>query len=245
MNSQITTVTFFKYRGLRHQFWALKMMQFAHTYLRKTAGLSFYKVMGSGKGLGFNPYPDWSTYSLVQVWESEQHATQFFQSSTLFKKYKAHASESWSVYAKNISARGAWSGGNPFIKSDFLDSHNKLLMVITRARVKTSKLISFWSQVPSAQTSFTKSKGLIYTKGIGERPIIQMATFSIWEEVNALEKFAKDTSGHGNAASKAIHFNWFKEDLFSRFQPYKFIGTWGNLPLDNYKNKGIDYSSHH
>ncbi|MEL7222238.1 MAG: DUF3291 domain-containing protein, partial [Bacteroidota bacterium] len=66
MNKQITTITFFRYHSLKDKCWAFFMMQFAHQHLAKTQGLSFYKLMGSGKGLGFSPWPDWSIYSLLQ-----------------------------------------------------------------------------------------------------------------------------------------------------------------------------------
>ncbi len=62
-------------------------MQFAHNDLSKVEGLSFYRLMGSGKGKGFNPLPDWSTYSLLQVWETEKEANEFFNDSALLKKY--------------------------------------------------------------------------------------------------------------------------------------------------------------
>jgi hypothetical protein len=75
---QITTISFFKYTSLRNKFWGLKMMQFAHKGLVNTEGLSFYRLLGSGKGKGFNPFPDWSVYSLLQVWETEEAAQTFF-----------------------------------------------------------------------------------------------------------------------------------------------------------------------
>jgi hypothetical protein len=50
------------------------MMQFANKDLAKVNGLTFYRLMGSGKGRGFNPFPDWSVYCLLQVWESEEAA---------------------------------------------------------------------------------------------------------------------------------------------------------------------------
>ena len=69
--TQITTLSFCKYTSLRNKFWGLKMMQFAHKGLANTNGLTFYRLLGSGRGKGFNPFPDWSVYCLLQVWESE------------------------------------------------------------------------------------------------------------------------------------------------------------------------------
>ena len=86
------------------------MMQYAHKELSEIKGLSFYRLMGSGKGKGFNPLPDWSIYSLIQVWESEEEANEFFNSSNLIKKYKMPYSRPYTLYMKNISAVGTWVG---------------------------------------------------------------------------------------------------------------------------------------
>jgi hypothetical protein len=56
------------------------MMQFANKDLAKVNGLTFYRLMGSERR-GFNPFPDWSVYCLLQVWESEEAAEVFFTSS--------------------------------------------------------------------------------------------------------------------------------------------------------------------
>jgi hypothetical protein len=47
------------------------MMQFANKDLAKVNGLTFYRLMGSGKGEVLT-FPDWSVYCLLQVWESEE-----------------------------------------------------------------------------------------------------------------------------------------------------------------------------
>ena len=202
------------------------MMQFAHGSLATTKGLRFYKLMGSGKGLGFNPLPDWSTYSLLQVWESETAANAFFENSALIKKYQSHTFEQWTIYMKNISAHGLWSGGNPFEKSDQLDPKNPKIAVITRATIKVSQLATFWKYVPTSEQPLKNNEGLIYTKGIGEIPIIQMATFSLWKDLAAVKKFAYESKAHRTAIDKTRQLNWYKEELFARFQPYKFLGKW-------------------
>ena len=79
------------------------MMQFAHNDLSQVGGVSFYRLMGSGKGKGFNPLPDWSTYSLLQVWETEKAANEFFNDSALLKKYHRHTTELYTLFMKNIS----------------------------------------------------------------------------------------------------------------------------------------------
>ena len=244
MSNQITTMTLFKYHGFKNKFWALKMMQFAHKKLKRTNGLSFYKVLGSGRGLGFNFLPDWSVYGLLQVWKNEESALSFFKDSNLFEQYKSYTVESVTVFLKNYSARGAWSGSNPFEINEDIDQNNTMISVITRATVKPLKLRRFWSHVPIAQSKLIDNKGLILTKGVGEIPILQMATFSIWKDTSSMEYFAKLSNGHGKASSKAMVQNWFKEYLFARFHLYKVVGSWGFIEFGSLSELGLDYDTH-
>jgi len=201
------------------------MMQFAHSDLAEVKGLSFYRLMGSGKGKGFNPLPDWSVYSLLQVWESEEDANQFFNSSTLIEKYKSHTSEQYTLYMKNISAGGTWVGKNPFEKGTDLDP-SLPIAVITRATIKWNWLIRFWKYVPTSQEPLEGNKGLVYTKGIGEVPVVQMATFSLWKNFDAVKEFAYNSKQHKEAIRRTRKNEWYREELFSRFHPYKSSGTW-------------------
>ena len=229
MTQQITTITFFKYPTLKTKTWAFGMMQFAHSYLQNTQGLQFYKLLGSGKGMGFNPFPDWSIYSLLQVWDSEEDAHQYFKESQLMKKYRDKAAEHWTIFLKNITAHGEWSSGNPFIKDDSIDINNGPIAVITRATIKLKYLRRFWKYVPTSEKPLINNRDLIYTKGIGEVPAVQMATFSLWTNMDAVKKFAYESKEHQEAIHKTRKLGWYKEELFSRFRPYKQLGTWSGV----------------
>ena len=63
-------------------------MQFGHAHLKSVQGLSFYRLMGSGKNGGFNPFPDWSVYSLLQVWDNQSAADRFFEKHPLIDQYR-------------------------------------------------------------------------------------------------------------------------------------------------------------
>jgi quinol monooxygenase YgiN len=211
-------------------------MQFAHASIRKTPGLPFYKLMGSGRALGFNPLPDWGVYAMLGVWENEQAADDYFHHADIFQRYRAHSSEQWTVYMKSRQAKGLWSGGNPFTPSTDLDESNPLVAVITRATIRANKLIKFWRYVPTSQRPVQQGcTGLIYTKGIGEAPLVQMATFSLWENMEALHNFAYHSVEHQVAIQKTRQIDWYKEEMFVRFQPYRSEGSWGGKdPLSPY-----------
>lgn len=193
----------------------------------------FYKLLGTGQA-GFSPKPDWSTYGLLQTWESQAHADAFFAQSKLMTLYKSKAREHYGLFLKNMISRGEWSGANPFIKNDDLDTKINTIVVITRATIKTSMLWRFWKFVPHSQKSIWNNKGLVLTMGIGEVPFRQMATFSLWKNQTSLDQFAYQTKNHVDAIKKTRELNWYNEELFSRFQPYQSFGTWNDKdPLNN------------
>ena len=216
---------------MRKKAWAFKMVQFAHPYLSQSSGLTFYKLLGSGKGIGFNPLPDWSVYSLLQVWDREESAEAFFRDSVLMTLYRERASEVWTLYMKNAIAHGKWSGANPFTTDPLLGLKTGPVAVITRATIRISKLHLFWKFVPTSQQSLLQNPGLLYAKGIGEAPFLQMATFSLWKDLEALKAFAYESAGHREAIRKTRELNWYREELFSRFQPFRSVGSWSGKEL--------------
>jgi hypothetical protein len=230
--SAITTITLFKFSGFWNKTWAFGQMQFAHSFLRKTPGLNFYKLMGSGKEPGFNPLPDWGVYALLCNWENEAGANDFLHQAPIFKRYQDHTAEQWTIFMKPLRAKGLWSGVNPFTPSSELDETNPLIAVITRATIRKKNLIQFWRYVPISQHPILNGcEGLIYTKGIGEAPLVQMATFSIWRSIEDLKNFAYNSPEHKEAIAKTHRIDWYKEEMFARFQPYHSIGKWTGKEL--------------
>ncbi|MCB0703836.1 MAG: hypothetical protein KDC34_00940 [Saprospiraceae bacterium] len=223
---QVTTISFFRFNSLSAKFWAFKMMRDSPGQLEKVAGLSFFKLMGSGRDKGFNPLPDWGVYCLLQVWDTENDAIAFFKEAPLIQQYRTKAQEVWTIYMRNIISKGLWSGQTPFHESENLDPDIPQLAVITRATIKLSHLIRFWRQVPASQRALSGNEGLLYTKGVGEVPIIQMATFSLWRNEDALKLFAYESRAHQKAIRMTRETGWYKEELFSRFQPYRMEGQW-------------------
>jgi len=214
-----------QFKSTRAKLWAFGMMQFAHRGMNQVSGLQFYKLMGTGKE-GFNPLPDWSVYAILQVWNSEEDANTYFTSHRLFERYKAHVSRYAVFFLKNKISRGEWDKKNPFQTSKSLDKNIPLVVVLTRATIKTKLLFKFWKFVPKSRAGLGNNEGLLYTKGVGEVPFRQMATLSVWTDENSLNAFAYQTKGHVKAIGKTRTLKWYKEELFARFQPYKLIGNW-------------------
>ncbi|MFD0932779.1 DUF3291 domain-containing protein [Psychroflexus salinarum] len=217
--SQITTLTILTYNGFFDKFWALSMMQFGHRYMKTVEGQSFYKLLGSGKD-NFNPFPDWNVYAVLQVWDDKSCAQDFFDTHPLSELYKKHATRMEVLYLESIQARGLWNGKNPFQSSVQAKDigENDQIAVITRASIKTNMLLKFWKFVPESQKPLENAKGLLYTKGFGELPFVEMATFSIWDNIENLQSYAYQSHEHIKAIQKTRKLDWYSEELFSRFR---------------------------
>lgn len=200
------------------------MMQFAHGELSEADGLQFYKLMGSGRGLGFHPWPDWSTYALLCVWDSADQARAFINDSELYDRYGSRTEQSWTLLMTNIMAKGKWSGRQPFEAGEV--NGDGRVAVITRATIKVSKLVPFWKYVPTSQRPIENASGLLYTKGIGEVPVVQMATFSLWQDKQSLLDYAYGSAEHRKAIEMTRSIDWYKEELFSRFA---IVEEWGSF----------------
>jgi hypothetical protein len=163
---------------------------------------------------------------LLQTWKNENHAQDFFTNSPLMTKYKNHSDELCVLYLKPIAAHGLWSGKHPF---EFENNHyeeSEPVAIITRASIKTSQLKRFWKYVPQTQRAIERAEGLIYTKGFGEFPVWEMATFSMWKNMEYAKTYAYKNKAHRKAITMTRKYDWYKEELFSRFQVYKTEGEW-------------------
>ncbi len=224
---QISTLTLFKFTGLFDRLWAFGQMQFAHSGLARAEGQEFYKLMGSG-GKRFSPWPDWGVYALLQVWRSEEDAIRFFNAAPVWKHYTGRSSERWTLFLRNKVARGTWDGKLPFRALDELPGIPHTL-VLTRATIRNRDLWRFWKYVPESQLGLYEQPQLIYTKGVGEWPIKNMATLSIWKGEDGIREFAYRNRGHQKAIELTRKYDWYSEELFSRFQIYKSTGSWQGL----------------
>ena len=90
------------------------------------------------------------------------------------------------------------------------------MAVITRARVKFKKLLNFLISTSVAAKSIKTYKGADYYKGIGELPIIEQATLSIWENEGKMKSYAYSNENHLKIISKARKDKWYSEELFVR-----------------------------
>jgi hypothetical protein len=176
--------------------------------------------LGTGGGKGFSLWPDFSTYAFMGVWEHKNDYENFISQNPVFSQYQKRATTQRDLILTSVKSHGKWSGINPFQKSETTiseEASTKKAVVITRATLNWSRLISFWRSVPAASKAIENARGIQYYKGIGEWPFIQQATISIWDDFDAVNSFAYKGKDHANIVKKTRQKKWYKEDLFSRF----------------------------
>lgn len=230
-NPQIVTISFFNYQKWSEKWWAFKQMGLAGPALKEVPGLQFSKLLGSGGFNGFSIWPNFGTYGLLGVWQTEAHAEAFFTDAEVFRGFKSKARTSWTVYMRTTQTHGQWDGQTPFIPNASADE-DQLVAVITRATIYPRHLWRFWRFVPPVSHSIENKKGLIFAVGIGELPLIQQATFSLWESTKLMKAYAYESGYHKKVVRKTREIGWYKEELFARFLPYRSEGSWnGTDPL--------------
>jgi heme-degrading monooxygenase HmoA len=221
--TQTTLICFFKYTGFSNKWNALGRMGRPPISLDKTDGLTFFKPLGTGSGNGFSIKPDFSTFGFIAVFETEEQA-KIFTKSKAVEQYKETAANFSIVFMKTIKSHGNWSNQNPFKNTVDLDK-KKPLAVITRATIKPKLAYKFWKNVPSVSKSMDDYNELLYSKGIGEFPLLMQATFSIWSSADAMLNYAYSNPKHAEMVKKTRELNWYSEELFARFEPYDIEGN--------------------
>ena len=203
--------------------------------LRKVQGLTFVKLLGTGKGETFTPRDaDLWQWALLVV--GTEAAISEVKKSPLVKRWNRRVSESANFDLAPISSHGRWAKQTPFTNEtseiQAPKNHTGQVAAITRARIKWSKNLTFWRAVPPVITELNRAPGLIAAIGIGEAPLGLQGTFSLWESASALRTFAYKGEAHQRAIADTERIGWYSEELFSRFEVLEMSGSLKNSPIN-------------
>jgi hypothetical protein len=177
-------------------------------------GLKFIKLLGTGSKDGFSVIPDFSSYVMITSWENDDFRKKFIDKNELFQEIINKSSKRIEIKIDPYNYIGSWNGINPFKNKS---SYKKgKIIVLTRARVKLNKLINFLISTSSAAKSINSKTGAEYYKGVGELPIIEQATISIWKSEQSMKDYAYSDKSHLKIINKARKNKWYSEELFIR-----------------------------
>ncbi|MEO0567373.1 MAG: spheroidene monooxygenase [Pseudomonadota bacterium] len=228
---QTVSLSFFRFSPGLARIWAFAMMGLARPAMRKVPGIGFWKLCGSGTGEGFTPIPNTGVYAILATWPDYETARIATETAKIFKRYKARATEAYTVFLNPVSVRGEWSGVRPFERSD--NPGHGPVAALTRATVKPKRALLFWSRVPDISDMIGEDPNVAFKIGIGEVPLLHQVTFSIWPDTQGMARFARADGPHARAIKAVREGDWFREELYARFNVRGDRGTWeGKRPLD-------------
>ncbi len=201
---------------------ALRRMATDRGRARRTPGVAFAKLLGTGDGRTFTVRDaDPTRWAALTTWSSPEAA----QDYPVARGWDAIASESWRVDLQPLSSRGRWSGRAPFGDPVPRRASGPVL-ALTRARLATRKAAAFWRAVPPVSAELHRSPGLITALGVGEAPVGLQGTVSVWRDGDALRDFAHRSPEHVEAIRRTTTEGWYAEELFARFE---VVGSRGTL----------------
>ncbi|WP_374948227.1 DUF3291 domain-containing protein [Mucilaginibacter sp.] len=231
----IVSLTIVRYRKAFVPF-ALLAMAIHRLPMLLQSGCTFWKLLGSGRNGTFDLQPDWQQWGLLAVWNGRDDYEQFVARSLVSKWWRAFATESWTVLCQPLQSHGKWDGKEPFGKPNAPVADGPIA-VLTRATIKISRLKNFWSHVDEVANLMVDAPGYIASVGVGEAPVYRQATFSVWENFDAMKAFAYGSKQHAEVIKKTRSEGWYSEELFARFGIIQSVGTLnGTDPLEGLIN---------
>jgi len=204
-------------------FWRIKMvflpiaivfMAINKIQLKRLPGISFIKLLGTGKGESFTPKDADSTRWGILVTISENQISNL-DKSFVIRSWQKICKKEYRVILKPISSHGFWSRKQPFSVEKF--DWSAKIAAVTRARIVWRKNLIFWRAVPPVTESLHQSPGLLNAIWIGEAPIGLQGTFSVWKDAASLRDFAYKGKAHSEAIKATSAQQWYSEELFARF----------------------------
>lgn len=208
------TVLYFWRVQRRHLPFVLLSMAIDRRRIRAMQGVTFAKLLGTGRGEKFTPSDADSTKwgALIVIDESKVDQ---LDNSAIIKSWRARARKESRLLLTPIASHGSWAKKEPFTPGPPQEGAN--VVAITRARIKWRDNFTFFSAVPAVVEDLHGNDGLVAAFGIGEAPIGLQGTFSMWRDGAALKEFAYRTPAHQEVIATTHRRKWYAEELFARF----------------------------
>ncbi len=209
--------------------WGWSRFVLGRSAARRSPGLRFVKVLGSGEGGGFGASPSASIQGLFCAFDDDASAEAFLAAAGPFDAWRRRARQHFSVKLRAFSSRGSWSGKRFEIAAE--PPREGPIAALTRASIRPTRALRFWRMEPAAERDLEAAHGCLLAAGVGEAPLLRQATFSVWESVAAMDAYAR-TGAHRAAIRASAEGAFFSEAAFVRFVPYDARGTWRGRRLD-------------
>ena len=217
-------------------------MIFFRLALFKTRKKSFTKLMGTGKNGSFDLMPDLCQWTVMEFKDDSPEIFNDTDPTELLKKLHGNFIAGWVRFfkcetglfiMKVTEGHGAWDRNPMFQKINKSVEEFQPIAVLTRATIRFSKISAFWKQVPLVNKKIAGAKGLLFSIGTGEAPVVRQATFSVWKSRQSMKDYAYNDEEHLQAIRKTREEKWYTEELFLRLKIILVSGTVKGKPLSS------------
>ena len=208
--------------------WVFAQMALARPALRRDRRLLFWKLCGTGTGQGFTMRPNGRVWAILAVWPDAAVAQAGVADHPVWRGWRQRARESWTLFLAPTASRGTWAGANPF-QPDAGMVQTGPCAALTRATLRPRHMLAFWRRVPAISRRIGADANVAFKIGIGEMPLRNQVTFSVWPDLAAMAAFARKDGPHADAIRAVREGNWFAEELYARFAVFDTAGTWGGV----------------
>ena len=189
---------------------ALARMALDRRRARRTPGVRFTKLLGTGDGRTFTTRDaDLTRWAKLTTWAVPGP-------DPVADAWAGLAHETLRLELRPLTSTGRWSGRQPF-GAPPPQRYDGPVAALTRARLAPRRAATFWRAVPPVSAALHRSPGLLAALGVGEAPVGLQGTFSLWSSTAALRDFVHRTDAHTTVVADTARLGWYAEELFARF----------------------------
>ncbi len=202
------------FEGLSDKWWVFKQMGQFSWKRKLIQKFGFFKMMGTGSGNGFGIIPDFGTY----IWIVTTDNLNAFLTEEPIPRFLIRLRQMRIFEMFPTKAHGLWNKKRPFEDIDNQENGEDfpLISVITRGSIKRSMWWKFWKYVPVVSRQIPSQS--LFSIGMGELPLVEQATFSIWKDENEMKTWAYQNASHRQVIDLTRRLGWYDEEMFARFR---------------------------
>lgn len=110
---QCVSLSLFRFGPVSARLWVFGQMALARTDFARMREVEFVKLCGSGTGEGFTPRPNTAVWAILAGWPDEATARRMTAEAPVYRRWRAHAAEAWSLFLSPSRRAGNGRGARP------------------------------------------------------------------------------------------------------------------------------------